>query len=332
MPRKYIPRRRGLKSMKKRAAYVKSAAKRRAGGAKRYRASIPRRYVASAGQITNSMWKLARPRASKQALALRRVGAPDIYQNNFSEPILVTQGLQKLVSAGSVLQPQLNAILNHAPDSAPSRVLIESAQTEITYTNSTNASVEVEMYDILFRRDAPLTFTFDTNGFTYSGVSSPENFVDVGIQAGAGLDPAGGVHPCNYIGASPFDSQIFKSYCRVVRKTHVMLASGATHRHQTMASINRVCNRTTGGMNDLAFLREFSYTTLLVVRGVGVYQTGTETTTTNQAFLNLVTSIRIKYTYVTDATNNLWYANSLPAPADAVVRNIGSGAYEGITP
>lgn len=333
MPRKFVPRRK-VPAWKRKSMAVKTKAKRRAGGAMRYRSSLPRRYISNAGAITNSLWKLSRGRASKQALALRRVGAPDIYQSNYTSPVVCGQGIQKLISFGSLLQPQLKSILDHAPTSAPNRVLIESAQTEITFTNSTNASVEVELYDITFRRDVPLTYQFESGGYSYSGVSSPENFASSGAQAGAGLDPSASppVLPITYIGASPYDSQIFKSYCKVNRRTHVMLASGATHRHQTMANINRVCNRTTGGMDELTYVREFSYATMLVIRGVAVYQTEEADTTTNQSFLNVVSALRIKYTYVADATNNLWYANDLPAPATAYVRNVGSGQYEAINP
>lgn len=300
----------------------------------RRRPLLVRRYRAAAGTITNSLWAHGRgTRLPKRVLAMKRVGAPDIYHANFSETVVTPTGLQQFKSYGSLFRSQLQVLNGIAGNqSAPNRVLIESAQTELSFTNLTNAAVEVELYDIVFKRDVPATTTLSLAAGTYIFSSYPENMITQGIKAAASIAPGSLTDPSQYVGASPFDSQFFKDYCQVKQKSHVMLASGATHRHQTLAKINRVADQSIVGNQNLNYIKGFSYTTLLCIRGAGVRVNDTFDTTTNASTLNVVSSLRIKWTYVQDVTSNAVYNNDLPADIAASVRNIGSGAIELVSP
>lgn len=293
-----------------------------------------------AGGVTGSYWSIRGPKLSPRVAQMKRVGAPDIRQWNYGTTIICEQGLQNYASFGSMLQEQVTDILNRAGGNAgnPNRVCLESSQTELTFTNVANCAVEVVLYDIKFKRDLYDLIEFTSNGGNYSFVPTPELMIENGIKAGAGIAQANNPDPSRYIGSSPFDSSVFKDYCTVVKSTKVMLPSGATHRHQTLSKLNKLINRSVGGdSNKLAF-KDLTYTTLMYVRGVGAYATKPEpdpvsTATTNSALLNVITSLRVKYTYVSDNTFTLSYGDTLQHEINTVyTRNIGSGEYELVGP
>lgn len=330
-PRRYKKRAGAKRSAIRRAGVVKRSAIRRAGGRRKYGQRI-QRYNTMAGLLTNSVWSYKARALPPRVRAMKAVGAPDIYHANFAETLTVQPGLQKFRSYPTLVQPQLTAILDSTPSGTPNRVCLESCQTEITMTNTTNAAAEVEIYDIMFKRDVGDFNEFDTSNNTGYQFKTIESMITVGAQASANLAPSSGVDPSTYVGASAFDSQVFKDYCRVVKRQHIMLASGASHRHQSLIGINKIINRVVGGNTDLHYVKGYSYASLLLVRGVGAYAPETGNATVNNVFLNVVTSVRAKYTFVADNTNTVFYHN-YPLPQEVPnVRNIGSGAYETVTP
>lgn len=317
----------GGKSIRVGGVYRRVPVRRRAG-AQGYRKLIQ----SAAGLMTNSLWSYRARALPFRVRAMKAVGAPDIYHQNFAQVLNTATGLQTYTSFPSVTPAQLKAIANTTPSGAPNRVLIQSAQTEITFTNVNNTSCEVELYDIFFKRDLSVGANITTTVDNYP-LDNIDDMIKNGSKASAGL-ALGASDVSRYIGASPFDSQPFKNYCRVVRRTHVMLASGASHRHQAMIGINKVGDESIIGNDDLTYLKGFTYATLMYVRGVGAYDPSDVTggPTVNGCFLNVVTSVRIKYTYVTDSTNTVHY-NNQPLPLGLPnVRNPGSGAYEALSP
>lgn len=312
----------------RRAGIRKAGAKRRAGGAAGYRKLIQ----SASGLMTNSLWSYRARALPFRVRAMKAVGAPDVYHQNFAQVLNTATGLQTYTSYPSVTPTQLKAISGLTPSGAPNRVLIQSAQTEITFTNVNNTSCEVELYDIFFKRDVSVGANITTSVDNYP-IENIDDMIKNGSKASAGI-VLGGSDVSRYIGASPFDSQPFKNYCRVVKRTHVMLASGASHRHQALIGINKLGDESIIGNDDLTYLKGFTYATLMYVRGVGAYDP-TDVTggpTVNGCFLNVVTSVRIKYTYVTDSTNTVHY-NNQPLPLGLPnVRNPGSGQYEPLSP
>lgn len=312
----------------RRAGIRKAGAKRRAGGASGYRKLIQ----TASGLMTNSLWSYRARALPFRVRAMKAVGAPDIYHQNFAQVLNTATGLQTYTSYPSVTPAQLKAIADATPSGTPNRVLIQSAQTEITFTNVNNTSCEVELYDIFFKRDVSVGANITTTVDNYP-IENIDDMIKNGSKASAGL-ALGASDVSRYIGASPFDSQPFKSFCRVVKRTHVMLASGASHRHQAMIGINKLGDESVIGNDDITYLKGFTYATLVYVRGVGAYDP-TDVTggpTVNGCFLNVVTSVRIKYTYVVDSTNTVRY-NNMPLPLGIPnVRNPGSGAYEALSP
>lgn len=312
----------------RRAGARKARAVRSAGGRSGYRKMIQ----SASGLMTNSLWSYRARALPFRVRAMKAVGAPDIYHQNYAQVLNTATGLQTYTSFPSVTPAQLKAISGNTPSGAPNRVLIQNAQTEITFTNVNNTSCEVELYDIFFKRDLSIGANITTTLGNYT-IEDIDEMIANGAKASANIAP-GGSDVSRYIGASPFDSQPFKNYCRVVKRTHVMLASGASHRHQALIGVNKLGDESIIGNDDLTYLKGFTYATLMYVRGVGAYDPTDVTggATVNGVFLNVVTSVRIKYTYVTDNTNTIHY-NNQPLPLGLPnVRNPGSGAYEALSP
>ncbi|ALE29738.1 putative capsid protein [Lake Sarah-associated circular molecule 12] len=325
--RKY--RKKGSKPKRVLMPYTPARKYKKRGG----RSTAGRLITTMAGLLTNSTWTQKARKLGFQARAMRAVGAPNIYHANFALPVVVPPGLQDFISFPTLQRTQLQAILSSVPQSSGlNRALIQSAQTELTFTNVTNAPVQVEMYDIMFRRDLSTDALVVNNGnnFTFATI---EEMIKSGCQAANGIAP-GGTDVSSYIGASAYDSQIFKDYCRVVKRQHVLLASGATHRHQSNIGINKIIDESVGANEDLIYVKGYTYATLILTRGVGAFDAtaSVPNSTTNGAFLNFVTSVRIKYTWVADTTNSVYYHNLPLHTGVPNVRNTGSGAYESETP
>lgn len=312
------------RSAVRKARYRKGRAMRRAGGRSGYRKLIQ----SMAGMLTNSLWAFKGGRMSPRVVAMKRVGSPNIRQKNFATVISGVPGLQTYASYGTLIGTDLTDLQQNVPHNEPNRLVIENAQTEITFTNSNNCAAEVELYDIVFKRDVSVDQTLKTNTATYV-FTTIDQMIQQGCQAGASIAP-GGTDVSRLIGASPYDSQPFKTFCRVVKRTHVMLASGASHRHQANIGINKLIDASLASDLTKAYVKGFSYATLIVARGVAAYagQDVGGGPTTNGVFLNVVTSTRIKYTYVQDVTANLDYNNFPLSTNIPNTRNIGSGAYE----
>lgn len=329
--RRYRKRKSGPKAAAvRRAGARKSAAIRRAGGRRKYGLGVAR-YNTMAGLLTNSLWSYKARALPFRVRAMKAVSTPDIWHQNYAQVLTVAPGVQKFVSFPSVTPAQLQGIIATTPSGAPNRIILESAQTELTFTNTTNAAAEIMMYDIFFKRDLTGGSSITTTNDTYP-FSNIEQMITNGSKASA-QQPVASTDPSTYIGASCFDSQLFKNYCKVVKRGHVMLASGASHRHQALIELNKVADQAVIGNEDMIYLKGYTYATLLLVRGVGAYDPESIVgATVNNVFLNVVTSVRIKYSFVTDNTNTVHYGN-YPLPTGVPnVRNIGSGAYEPVSP
>lgn len=319
---------------KKAAAKRKPAMKRKAG----YRRRAPVRskaFQTSAGGLTQDVWSYGRRQLPARIKAMKAVSAPDILTGNYAENLVVTAGVQNFRSYASLQPPQLKQILDLISNNSMNRAVVQTCQTELTFTNNTNAAVELEIMDVLFNRDIPSQgFEFTNSAFTYPvPIPTIENLIEVGCKAASGTNPAGS-SVSEIVGASPFDSPLFKAYCRVAKRTHVILSSAGSHRHTQLVNLNKIAERAVQGTTDtFKYLRGWTYATLVKVKGVAGYapESTPTTATVTPCFVQMYSSSRIKFSWVADNTQTVNYVNTL---VDDIpnVRNIGSGAYEPISP
>lgn len=328
--RRRAPKRR-YAAKKKMAAGRKYAARKRPARAQQFNTPL--------GGASSSLWSYGQKRRlPARVLAMKRVGAPDSYIVNGGFNCNVSQGTQRYYGFNSVTQGHLEDICQTAGNQLGfNRVCLENAISALSLTNITNTSAEIDLYDVVFKRDVPDAIRVALASGTYVvNAGSVPDMINEGINAARSLAP--GASGSYTVGTNAWDSQIFKEYCIVVKRTRVMLASGATHRHSSSVNISKVIAQTIAGSIDMEAFKGYTYSTLVRVNGAPAYiPTGEEATLGTPADITLqaVYSLRIKYTFVQDVTSSLYVTDLLgdnfTAPG-ATTRNPGSGALEPVSP
>lgn len=253
-------------------AAKKRAARRKAARRPRRMNRAMEKYNTPLGGASSSVWVYGKGRRlSARVLAMKRVGAPDAYIWNGGFQCGTTQATQHYYGFNSVTQGHLEDIFAISGNqSAPSRICLENAIATLSLTNITNTSAEVDLLDIVFKRDVPNDIQWANSGITYNvnGGSIPE-MIQQGINAASGA--AAGASAYYALGTNPWDSQVFKEYCQVVKRTRVTLASGGSHRHTSSVNLSKVIAQTVGDSDAIANFKGYTFATLVRVAGSPAY-------------------------------------------------------------
>jgi hypothetical protein len=293
----------------------------------------PRRVKAQIGQLSQSMYRLG-ARVTPQVKALKRVGAANVSVNQRVVQINTDFGFQTSQSFWHFSVPEIQTIIATVPTSSTAgatRCVLESAQNQITFTNSSNSSAEVEIYDLVLKKDLLSAPSFTVNSQSYVPQATPSSYWIQGSLASEGVTGGTSPAPSQFIGASPFDSLLFKDYFKVHKRTAVMLPQGSTHRHSVLIKPSRLINQfelSTGGAGSFG-IRGLTVFTMLVVKGVPISDVDADAPTTSSIRLDCIQGTRYKWTWVADTSATGYYTDNLttPAAADTSILNIGSGAF-----
>lgn len=279
-------------------------------------------YTASGGQGTFSKFSSVR-RPTPQVRTMKRVGAPNHYITNNAQQILISEGFQdaqvfNIQSQQDLLRMYTNVVGNTTtpPQYAfnNKRFVLESSHTEYMLTNSSLATAYVDIYDIVRKRDTSNNnATVDPRSAWLVGTTYEQN-------------PSNPFSPMNVINSVPTDSQIFRDFFKVVKRTHVSLGTGATHKHSVYLKPNKlvdggILTQTDGDEAGIAMY------TMIVAYGQpasAVAETGTSVTTAKLA-IDVVRAIRYKYTFVQNADEVLTFSDGLASLANEQIANAGSG-------
>lgn len=293
----------------------------------------PRRIKSVIGQLSQSAYRLG-ARVNPQVRALKRVGAPNISVNQRVYQLNVAAGFQQSLSFFHWSIPEVETIIATVPQATttgPTRCVLESAQNQITFTNSSTASAEVEIYDLVLKKDLLVAPNFTVNGQTYSPQAVPSSYWNVGANASEGATGTQSPPASHIIGSSPFDSLLFKDYFKVHKRTSVMLPQGATHRHSVLIKPSRLINQfeLPGNSTGAFGMRGLTVFTMLVAKGVPISDTASTVPTTANVLLDCIQGIRYKWTWVADTSSTGYYQDTLTSPvtADTALLNIGSGTF-----
>jgi len=243
--RKRVARRKPM--AKKPLARVRKA--RRVPFTKRRGVAVPTKIKHEPGVLSTSTW-LASSRPSKSVSLMERVGTRNVYTNNISGQISNSSGYWGLHDIKHVEKSDLMSIFAQIPNedqssggeinSAPRRFVLEAYLSDIAFTNLSTSTVELELYDVVCRKDLPLINPILIGGVgTFNVGSYPADYIVQGLAAAQGnASPA--VQSAMLIGSSPFDSPWFNEYFKVVKRTICQLSAGAGHRHQVSLKPNRL--------------------------------------------------------------------------------------------
>lgn len=186
-----------------------------------------------------------------------------------------TPGVQAAFEIGAIGDlASLQGIMNTAlleqyttltpPGYKTERILIKSCVAEHAYTNSTNAVCRGVLYDIVPRQDIYNTSTDPVNSVLAWGFGSIE-------QSGTNMP--------GQVGCTPFMSQKFVHYYKVLKITNVILAPGQTHYHRVTYKMNHVLHNTVLQQANVAQLKGLTMPQLAVFYGQPVNDAGTGVTT-----------------------------------------------------
>lgn len=288
--------------------------------------------TASSVMIPSTHGKRASPQVAK---AIRMTGAPNIHLNQVAETFQALVQYQALFSLPHLPVTELLAIRGHVSSSTgpPNaiRFVVESYQSETLYTNTSTAPLEMELYDLVLKKDLPQTWVYTLGSNTWPIPPKPESYWYNGSLIQSNKPTGTVIHdsPANQLGSSPFDSQLFTEFFEVRKRTIVTMSMGATHRHIVFMKPNYLVKdaeiQNNVLCNGVAGLTAF---TMIRFNGFPTGSLDDANTATSGAQLSWVQSTRVKYTFATDVSQNMYQSNpvALTAPADIV--NIGSGLVE----
>jgi len=298
--------------------------------------------VCQPGSISGSQLVL-RSKANKQISLMKRIGAPIVRVDQVSGQLntLPTSAGQQAIFCVNVYGQDINSYCGaQYPNTyfggaqdiqpGPRRYVHESLISELNMTNSQSSGIEMEIYDIVCKRDVPTNNVILVNGTqqgTLAAANGPPLYWGYGVQAGNGAQQP----YYQYLGSSPYDSQFFRDYFKTLRRTRVFLPQGATHRHVVNLSPNKIMDETLYNSTVMWGFKGLTVYTMVVIKGLPVSRTfeadfNNGATTTDSVFLNWVQNRRFKWTWVQNQQNTAQYTNNmLPLTQEPPIVNIGSG-------
>lgn len=341
-----IPMRKKRAYRKRKLATKRTAGKRKSTarrGVRRPRAAIGGGRVRLSGQYSDSSCTIIR-RKNRQVATMQAVSAPSIDLRNEASVITPGPGNQEAVSYPTLdnltlqrLYAQLPSPGSAAAGYGARRLVVDSVQSEWLATNQTTAPVEVTFYDISLKKDLPQAWEYVQASSTYLISPDPVDYWLEGVNIASNSAPAS-VDGYGITGGSPYDSQFFKDYFKIDKRTMVMLPQGGSHRHFMTFHPNTLVKEdevgTVGNHIQVNYgLRRLNRFCMIIAKGLPCFDTLNGAPTTTRATLSVLESTRIKFQFVLDLSSSLVYNNTLSAPpaVNQFIVNVGSGVYEAIT-
>lgn len=274
------------------------------------------------GAGTFSSFKLTSP-PSPRIKTMKRVGASNYYITNNAQQLSIKEGFQDAQFFSFQNFSDLKYVVSKIPGTSPvpRQFVLESTTAEFMLTNSTLATMYVDVYDIIRKRDPGYSATQDDSA---NPTRDPLNAWKVGVSDQSSAPPDFTAY--QNLSCLPTDSRLFRDYFRVVKRTHISMAQGSTHRHHVKLAPNRlldteVTDRVNGDLKGVCIY------TLIVAYGqpASVPNDVGAVVTTASGAIDVVVSQRMKYTWVADSTNSWWVVDNLASLAGEQVISAGSG-------
>lgn len=279
--------------------------------------SQKKRAVQKVAKRTNVQRTLVRQEGSSTSRTTFNFGAKKLFQKDWklTQPqffvrndagfnIQSTAGLQAVFWTGHLGYSDLHAIRLQGPNTPTitGKSLVEYIEGETVFANSSSFTTVMTIYDIMVRRDTPV-----------SAIASPQDAWSNGISD----ESAGGTYQT--VGAEPWQSETFNQYYKIVGKAKLDLPSGGTHRHiikwrpNTKVHSEVVENSMfTGGGLGSGGLKDLTVYTMVVFHGQPAHDsTTTASVTISAASLDVVHKTSIRYRYFQESSSDWTRSNNL---------------------
>ena len=221
------------------------------------------------------------------------------------------------------------------------RFAVKNYSADVLFSNNANMSVELEIFDVVAKRDIMNTqslyipFKTATLPWAQDPLGPVVGAIKYGIQMGTTTGiPVPATPPFEYqvIGSNVYDSPIFKANFTGKKRTNVQLPQGGVHRHTFTQQVNRVLDKallnsivTDIGNFPICF-KGLTYYTLWRIRGYPVSDLSGSNITIATSSVDCVESRRWTYTYSTDIVQGLTYADNLVSLASGQESFINPGS------
>lgn len=195
----------------------------------------------------------------------------------------------------------LHAIGNLSPN-APTkacRYLLEEWTGETQYANAAVTTCIATFYDIVLRKDASL------------GISGSTDLGSPGTAWSVGAADEGVNNEYTYIGSTPFESDLFNTYYKVVQSTKVVIAPGGIHTHKCHADVNKIIRETNVEHSAYGLAGVTCYT-MVVVQGQPAHDSATNSSVTiSGASLDCIAKATYKFRFMQESAVDVTRVNNL---------------------
>lgn len=241
---------------------------------------------------------------------MKKTNAPNHVIHNFRFLLNWNAGRQNAANFTYFDRNQFNNILAQLPVSDISgnlnrRFLLDKFQSEVTFSNSTNASCYVHIYDIMVKQDMD-------NDDVLSGLASPTTSWNSGeIQQG---NPDG----LSVIGTDPKKIDLFKQHYKILQHTKHFMGPGDVHKHHSNINYNRVINESRV-VNSILY-GGYTLCTMIVAYGTPANDDAVPpVVSTTAGALSMTFTNKYIFRYSLDNQQNSKVINLLPTPANLEV-------------
>lgn len=256
------------------------------------------------GQYSYFTMKPGRPYIPK---SVEDTIAPQVLVNNAAYQLKSNVGVQNVVAPLTLITP--NNVAYYTGDKV-TRMMYQKASGDVTMNNIFLSNCYVIIYDIIARKDCALT-----------GVSSPIN----AWSQGDADESATSTY--TYLGSTPWQSELFNQYYKVMQVTNIVLGAGATHVHKVRLTPNKVFSAANATYSPYGF-RDQTYWCMVEIHGSPANDTVLQSqVSVGVGGLNLIVDSEATIKQLAKAVPTIQGGNSLPTAftnAEQVVNLGGS--------
>lgn len=286
---------------------------------RRRKHNLGRRPIQNPGGIVTQSVFSRYTKPSFGAKVRKNASSPNYGITNASATFDALSGFQGVNAQSYCFQSQLISLFGNMPTTAPAgnetrRLLYESFQRKIMYTNASSASAILDLYDIVCKQDCDL-------------------FADAAWSDGVNMETSlpAGTPPYKVLGIKPWHSQRFNEFYTVVKKTTVNLTAGASHQHSVSIKPNAIIKEQR--VRENTAYRGLSYVTIAVVKGVPVCDDADvpRLVSTAPIRIDIVSETSQKYRWISDTDTDLYVTNNLTTLLQPENMNVFQGQAQPVT-
>nr|WAE42454.1 MAG: capsid protein [Cressdnaviricota sp.] len=285
-------KRRGKSNWTKLRTVVKAAGRFRAGPKK----SLNQKAIHEGTGGSFSKFFYGRRRIPKRMRAVYKNCAKNYQVINNSGRLTANSGSQSFNGILTMFSTaDLTGFSTNISANKTNKFLAMNCSAELMLSNQDEGNCRIVLYDVICRRD-----------ITQSNISDPANAFKNSLA-----DEGGSNANWSSVGTTPFASDLFTQFYKVLKITHIILGAGQFHTHRVHFGLNRQFDNeqlqyTPNGIKGATCF------TVAMIYGAPYNDSTTKTqVSTGQVTVDFVSKKQYSYTWVQDQDTNYYLTNNL---------------------